>query len=645
MSAPDRAIRGARPLARARRVDSPARPIASALALPAWHVDQIDRSHERCAALGLSRIEAPDLSPLGRADVGVLRERNRRLHSQAAPVMEMLYEQIVDTESMVVLCDASGTVIHSIGDDDFLARASKVALAPGADWSEAAKGTNAVGTALVAETPTLVHADEHYLHANHFLTCSAAPILDPRGNLLGVLDVSGDQHRYHQHTMALVKMSVRMIENQWLADKHRHAMRLHFHGRAGHLGTLMEGIVAVAGDGRIVGANRSALEQLGLPAAALRRHNLQSLFGTTVGALVDRFRQPLAAPLALHTGSGRCVHLQARFDWPMWSGAAPSPAAAAAPRPAPAPARTAAVGLSHLLTGDTKIASLVARLQSVIDHDVAVLLLGETGSGRQTLARALHADCAHAGAPFVAVHCATLAWPQPTGLAAGRAGEAATAPTLDLLLQARQGTLLLQEIGELPLPQQAWLLQWLQQRGHATPAGPAIVCTSGHDLRPLVEAGRLRADLVHRLAGLTLQVPPLRERSDLQVLVPRLLERAGVDHSLALHEQVLHRFRQHPWPGNLHQLFNVLRSAALMAGAGPLITLDHLPAEFMAEPPATKARTDQRQTGTSLNELELDAMRNALRDAQGNLTLAARRLGVSRSTLYRKLRWRERAAD
>jgi transcriptional regulator of acetoin/glycerol metabolism len=117
---------------------------------------------------------------------------------------------------MVVLTDATGTILHSIGDDDFLGRATKVALAPGANWSEQAKGTNAVGTALIEEVPTLVHADEHFMHANHFLTCSAAPILDPRGNILGVLDVSGDHRSYHQHTMALVKMSARMIENHWL---------------------------------------------------------------------------------------------------------------------------------------------------------------------------------------------------------------------------------------------------------------------------------------------------------------------------------------------------------------------------------------------------------------------------------------------
>ena len=276
--------------------EGPVRPIASALNLGNAHVDTIDQSHERCAALGLSRIERPDHAPLGRSDLTVVRDRNLRLSGHAAPVMEMLYEQIVNSESMVVLCDATGTVIHSTGDDDFLSRANKVALSPGVNWSESAKGTNAIGTALVEEVPTLVHADEHFMHANAFLTCSAAPILDPRGNILGVLDVTGDHRSYHQHTMALVKMSARMIENHWLTDDYRNVMRLHFHSRVEFIGTLMEGILAVSPDGKIVGANRGALEQLGLSGAALRMHSLTTLMGTSVGALVDRFKSPLATP-------------------------------------------------------------------------------------------------------------------------------------------------------------------------------------------------------------------------------------------------------------------------------------------------------------------------------------------------------------
>ena len=167
-------------------------------------------------------------------------ERNLRLFSRAAPVMELLLEQIVNTESMIALTDAQGTVLHTVGDDGFMGRAHKVALSPGVNWAEQSKGTNAVGTALVEERPTLVHAAEHFMHINSFLTCSAAPIMDHQGKLIGVLDVTGDHRSFHKHTMALVRMSAQMIENQLFSATFQDAITLHFHIRPEFSGTLRE---------------------------------------------------------------------------------------------------------------------------------------------------------------------------------------------------------------------------------------------------------------------------------------------------------------------------------------------------------------------------------------------------------------------
>src|SRR6476469_8075996 len=144
----------------------------------------IDSSHKRSAAFGLDRSSAPDFSPIHKNDLGLLIERNRLLHAHAVPAMETLYQQIINTHNMVILTDADGVIVHSLGDDDFLEKADRVALKPGVAWSEQSKGTNAIGTAIAEKTPTLVHADQHYLAANHFLTCSAAPITDYQGNVV-----------------------------------------------------------------------------------------------------------------------------------------------------------------------------------------------------------------------------------------------------------------------------------------------------------------------------------------------------------------------------------------------------------------------------------------------------------------------------
>ncbi len=637
------------------------RPIAAGLNLDPRHVDAIDESHRRCLALGLSRIERPDLGLIGRSDLAVARDRNLRLHAHAAPVMELLYDQIVNTHSMVVLTDASGTILHAIGDDDFLDRASKVALQPGAVWSEPQKGTNAVGTALMEEKPTLVHADEHYLHANHFLTCSAAPILDPRGNILGVLDVSGDHRSYHQHTMALVKMSARMIENHWLSDDYRSVMRLHFHGRVEFIGTLMEGIIAVKPDGRIIGAHRGALEHLGMSGATLRMQTLESLFGTSVGALVDRFRSPLATPMAVQFSGGRALFLHARFDWPVWTSlaeavAAQVPAAATAPAPLRAatletlmgqlPIVDAAVpvGMATDTTAgqsretpvglDAQVALTLERVQRALEHRIPVVIQGETGTGKEWLARCAH-ETVRAAQPFHFVACTSI---EPAELEA-------------LLGPASHGgaTLFLDEVADLPMAAQAQLLRLLdqEQQGSATHR-TAVVSACRASLRAQVDAGRFREDLFYRLHGLAVRLPTLCQRSDLALLAQQLLCREPAGQARQIGADVLERLHRHRWPGNVRQLFNVLRAAAVLAGHDAVMACHHLPDEFLDE---TRAPADDGPTTApsttpaarqSLDAMEHDAISQAVARANGNITEAAKQLGISRNTIYRKLRWVDR---
>jgi transcriptional regulator of acetoin/glycerol metabolism len=666
------------------------------------HVSAIEHSHERCQTMGISRIERPEHALLGHSDLTIARERNLRLHSHAAPVMEMLFEQIVNTESMVVLTDVTGTILHSIGDDDFLSKASKVALQPGVNWSESSKGTNAVGTALVDEVPTLVHADEHFMHANHFLTCSAAPILDPRGNILGVLDVSGEQRSYHQHTMALVKMSARMIENHWLTDDYRNVMRLHFHSRVEFIGTLMEGILAVAPDGKIVGANRGALEQLGLNGAALRMHSLGSLFGTSVGTLVDRFRSPLALPMPVEMSNGRQFHVYGRFNWPVWTSVTEAAQAAPATNPgtatedatlrpatgpAAAPSATAdTTGLRQLQTGDAQVDTVVGKIRRVLNRDIPILILGETGTGKELLARAIHQDSERSRQPFVAVNCAsipdTLIEAELFGYEEGAFTGARRKGSVGKIVQASGGTLFLDEIGDMPVSLQAHLLRVLQER-HVTPLGSAksvavdvaIICATHRNLRDMIAAQQFREDLYYRLNGLAVRLPALRERSDLMALVQRILDRQSPGRRLTLTPDVLRLCQAYHWPGNVRQLFNVLRTAAVMAAGESVITLDHLSDDFIEDARQTLGQSEAKQSPAvaqgytpppvpataapapaisepmraeapaaatppqSLQDMEIAAIRRAVEQAGGNISEASKRLGISRNTIYRKLRW------
>ena len=702
----------------------------TALIMQPAHLELIEQSHQRCTALGLSRIERPDFTPMMRSDLAVARERNQRLFTHAAPVMEMLFEQIVNTESMIMLTDAQGTILHSVGDDDFLDRAGKVALSPGVNWAEHSKGTNGMGTALFTESPTLVHADEHFMYANSFLTCSSAPIFDPRGNMLGVLDVTGDQRSYHQHTMGLVRMSARMIENHWLSDDYGDRLRLHFHSRVEFIGTLLEGIIVVGGDGKILGANRSALDQLDLTGAALRLHTLTSLFGTTASAVTDHFRAPLSVPMYLSLDNGRQFHVAARFNWqarplvghPLGGDAASAASAepGAAPGTAPDPAQAMQTtgrtdraappsGLQYLQTGDAHIEAVVQKVRRIMNRDIPLLILGETGTGKELLARALHQDSIRSRQPFVAVNCASipeaLIEAELFGYEEGAFTGAKRKGATGRLVQANAGTLFLDEIGDMPLGLQARLLRVLQERC-VTPLGShksipvdiALIGATHRNMREMIERHEFREDLYYRLNGLVVRLPGLRERTDLGMVARRILQAECPVNTPEISPTVMDLFRRYGWPGNVRQLANVLRTAAVMAMGERQITEAHLSDDFLEDvgriaPPvhpmaarlaatdtgtsfyaaapagaatlgsaalasfgggtahhagqtgpsdfvaaATEARPDKPAVVT-LEQAEIEMMQNALAAAGGNISEAAKRLGISRNTIYRKLRW------
>lgn len=562
------------------------------------HATAIGESHERCRAMGLSRIAAFDPHPASRADLALLLERNSKLHAVAVPVMDMLYEVIAGTQSSVVLCDATGTIVRSIGVDDLLPGARKAVLAPGVSWSEPSQGTNAVGTALVAESPMFVQSDEHYLYANQSLTCSAAPILDPRGSVAGALDVTGTGQSCHRHTMALVRMGSRMIENRWLAEGTPQLMRLHFHARSEFIGTLKEGILTVPPDGRIQDANRSAHEQLGLNGAALRRHTLSSLFGLSVGSVVDHFRSN-ACPLVVHTHPGQAFHVVAHFNWPVLHGfGEPAPAkvktAVSTSEPASNVARAGGdlFTLEELTCSDSRMAMIGAKLRRVIDRDVPLLILGETGTGKELLARAIHRESRRARQPFIAVNCASipeaLIEAELFGYEEGAFTGARRSGSPGKFVQAHTGTLFLDEIGDMPLALQARLLRVIQDR-QVIPLGGAtavavdvsIICATHRDLREMIAARAFREDLYYRLNGLTIKLPALREREDLVLLAQRIVAREAAAGTRYLAPEVVALINRHRWPGNIRQLDNALRLACAMAGEGAALRPEHLPDEIL----------------------------------------------------------------
>jgi sigma-54 dependent transcriptional regulator, acetoin dehydrogenase operon transcriptional activator AcoR len=432
---------------------------------------------------------------------------------------------------------------------------------------------------------------------------------------------------------------------------------------------------------------------LAMSGAAVRMHSLPSLLGTTVGALVEHFRSPLATPLIARTADNRQLHVMARFNFPAWhsahDGRTPSDASVSAgSQSGPAPQRGAAsartgqagpAGLAALTTGDPQMAALAAKVRRVIDRDIPILILGETGTGKELLARAIHQESQRARQPFIAVNCAsipdTLIESELFGYEEGAFTGARRKGAVGKIVQANGGTLFLDEIGDMPVALQAHLLRVLQERqvvplgsNNAVAVDVAIVCATHRNLRDMIAAQTFREDLYYRLNGLAVRLPALRERNDLSALADCIIEREAAPRGLALSPEVAALLARCPWPGNVRQLFNVLRTACVMAAGERTIRREHLPDDFLDEMSALEATTNASAPGhidppaaaaprvvehasapaqimanRSLDDIEIEAIRRALDAAGGNISEAAKRLGISRNTIYRKLRWNERA--
>jgi transcriptional regulator of acetoin/glycerol metabolism len=618
----------------------------------------VEQSHQRSASYGLDAADNPDFSPMGKPDLANVIDHNRALYTYALPVMETLYEQIVNTSNMVILTDAQGVIMHRLGDDDFLERADRVALTPGVAWSEQRRGTNAIGTAIAEGAPTLVHADQHYLHANHILTCSAAPIFDPCGSVVGVLDVTGNCESFHRHTMALVRMSAQMIENQLFAAAYQDGITLHFHSRPEFIGTLMEGIVSFTAGGRFAAANRAAMFQLGLPPRALATHTLNSLFGMGVSALFDHYRTAAPQLLQMCLPSGVRVYARASVrlsnhvicssDLVRQEPATPQANGA---RPQSDPHRLSS--LRYLNTGDPQVGAVIAKLTKVIGRDIPILINGETGTGKELLAQAIHNDSPRASGPFVAVNCAsipeTLIESELFGYEDGAFTGARKKGSTGRILQANGGTLFLDEIGDMPLNLQARLLRVLQERvvtplgsAKSIPVNVSLICATHRNLREMIARGEFREDLYYRLNGLVVKLPAVRERTDFETVVSKLISAEGNGRHIGIADDVMELFKQYAWPGNFRQLTNLLRTAMVMAGDDDKIRLEHLPDDFLddvrtAKKPETPTVEPVIAANATLEDVELTLIQKTLEAHGGNVSAAARALGISRNTIYRKL--------
>ncbi len=557
----------------------------------------------------------------------------------ARRVIERQTATLIDSGHVLTLFDAAGRMLHAEGDPHALDSLRDIHFMPGALWNEDSVGTNGPGTALATGRPVHVIGAEHFCLGWHAWHCAALPLHDPAsGEIIGALDVSGDRDRVHPFALRLAAALGLAIEQ---------ALEARHHQRRGRLLTAFAELTARHPGQPIAAVDIAGQVLCASPSVPADLLPLAKLGGPPHVGLAEGAPRFTAVPV--YDGEraiGSCLIL---------SPPSSSAVSSRRERPTTATATRARVRYSFAdLVGECPRLREAARIaRAAADNQLPVLVLGESGVGKEVIAQSIHAASARAMGPFVAVNCASL--PRELleselfGYVGGAFSGARAAGSAGKFEAADGGTLFLDEILELTPAAQAALLRVLQEgeitrvganRSH--PVDVRVIAATNHDLAAALAAGTLRRDLYHRINVLTVELPALRERTgDLAALVARFLadaQRETGRHGITVAPEVMVALEAHSWPGNLRELKNLLRGAVATCRDGQ-IGLHDLPAG-MRHPVAPAPPSPVLDGEAARTPGALDGMRArvvAVVEAARTMSEAAARLGIDRSTLYRQL--------
>jgi transcriptional regulator of acetoin/glycerol metabolism len=596
-----------------------------------WVRDEIRSSWQRCLDANLDPNARPESTIIQKTELKALREQSAKLHEIAKMEVRNLYSQIAGSNFMVAFANQETIILEAIADDSFQLLARRGGILPGSRWSEQLRGTNALGCSAWTKSPAVVHASEHFFSDSCNLTCIASPVFDHEDRLLGVIDASSDCHARQLHTVALIQMAALQIEAEYFRDTFRQNIILQFHNRTEFVHTLEAGLIALGKDGRIIAANRQARFFLhGLPVAPGRT------FDRVFRISFDRFLHQTAA-----SGSGDLIDDRGSTYKVLVSNLHKHiPVQAGVAFPALADRRRSQ---PKLVCEDPAVIESLRLIENAVAWRVPILIRGETGCGKELMARHAHNASKRSG-KFVAVNCTalpeTLVESEFFGYREGAftGGRRGGAP--GLIRDADRGTLFLDEIGDMPVALQARLLRFLDQwtvravgSSVEQEVDVQVIAATNSPLEREVAAGKFRTDLLYRLQGMEVTIPPLRERSDFVAIVYSVLKSLSPESFIST--DALEALRQHNWPGNFRELRNTLLRILITTDSTTLNASNVLSVLKMRNgiqpcaPPAAQAQLKDGRTKMIMS---------AYHHCHGNIVKTAKELGVSRNTVYRELR-------
>lgn len=624
----------------------------------------IYESWQRCRVMNVNHAQTNASVVLSTKALENLRRKNRLLLEVSMPTLENLFGFVAGSGFTVALSDSNGYLMEVFGDDNVRDSAELGNWTAGASWSELSAGNNVVGTTIYLDQPLSVVGYEHFCHCSHHWAGAGAPIHDSQGKIIGVVAMAGTIDKAHAHSLGMVVAAANAIEIQMamkkalnesvLANQYKHII----------MNSIYEGLLVADGEGFITLVNRRAQEILHASEEKLLGIHIRNLFSDTFIKSLERSLDKkqgqmidIQDEIIVGDNNIKCtITCQQIISNNRTNGfvIVINEIARAKKLVNKLLTQSARFTFDDIIGKNPRFGLTLKIAETVALRESIILLLGESGTGKDIFAQAIHNASLRRLGPFVAINCGAipkeLIGSELFGYSEGAFTGASKGGKMGKFELADGGTLFLDEIGEMPLEQQKALLRVLEEKSISRIGGHEvisvdvrIIAATNKDLQQEVRKGTFRQDLFYRLNVFTIKMIPLRERKDdikplASAFVARFdnLGQSGIE----IPEDVWQLLYNYDWPGNVRELQNVLERALVLSDGKKLTTeLFDLP-EINELPYKSIARSFEKihnPIKNSVQHHEAEMLKNMLQWNNWNISKTSQELGVSRTTLYRKI--------
>lgn len=593
---------------------------------------------------------------LSKSEFDAVLEEKKEFIRVCLPVMLNLYEILKDTNYSIILTDENAVILKILGNERIMTANRNLDFLEGRRWKEEDVGTNAIGTCIYLDKPVWTLGAEHYCKEQHKWTCSAAPIHNSRGKIIGCIDLSGSLVTFHSHTLGIVVESSHTIQERFAISEHRKWTEVAFN-------SIKEGMLVLDNKLKVKYFNEKICSIFGIDKNEMYELNMKILLKDITRDMYELGGSGKIAyrEVSLYIKNRRIecnVSVTPVLMGEDYTGFVIVVQEADTMRGVvnKIAGFSSKYDFNSILTRNHKMMNIIEDGKRIAQNECTVLITGESGTGKELFAHSIHNGSRRCRGPFVAINCAALpkdlVESELFGYEKGAFTGASKEGNPGKFELANGGTIFLDEIGELPLEIQSKLLRVLDNHTVARIGGKyernlnvRIVAATNRDLIKEINARNFRSDLYFRLNVFNLRLIPLRERrEDIEMFVDFFLNRLSKKNEIQVKHvdrEFIDIIKNYNWPGNVRELENVVQRAYYLSKNG-IITASLIP-EYIVESVKNDEDyiilEDKSKRGIKTAEqVEKELIVKALQQCNGNVIDASKLIDMGKSTLYRKIK-------